>query len=197
MPISNFFIVRILNYIRKETDRSEDDIDTIRFSLEAILWELEKIIYMFLVFLIFGLHWHFLATLIVLMSIRPFTGGFHSSTQWGCLFWTLSGFAVAFFVLPPIIPISDITVILVGLFSVVATLIAAPVRSLQMEEIADKSKDKHKKYQAVIITIFWFVIIFVSQSYFLAVAAMWVIFLQNLQLLIEYYRRKSISDVVG
>ena len=194
MPISDFLIIRILNYIRQETKRDEDDVDMMRFSLEAILWEIEKIIYIFLIFLIFGLHWYFLATLIVLLSIRTFAGGFHASTPWRCFFWTLLGFGLAFFVLP-LLPTSDVMVVLVGLFSVVATLIAAPVRSLQMEEIADKSKDKYKKYTAITITIFWFVIIFISQSYFLAIAAMWVIFLQNTQLLIEYYRRKSMGTL--
>ena len=192
MPIANFLISKILNYIRQETQHNEDDIDTMRFSLESILWEIEKIIYIFVIFLIFGLHWHFLAALLVLTSIRSFAGGFHASTQWRCFFWTLLGFVLAFFVLP-LIPPSDVVVVLASLFAVGVTFIAAPLRSLQMEEIADKSKDKHKKYIAVIITIFWFVIIFLNQSYFLAIVAMWVIFLQNLQLLIEYYRRKSMD----
>jgi len=38
-----FFIPRLLDYLRRETEYDEDDIDMMRYSLEAILWEIEKI----------------------------------------------------------------------------------------------------------------------------------------------------------
>ena len=94
----------------------------------------------------------------------------------------------------PLIPINTTIVILAGLFSVLVTLTAAPVRSLQMEKIADKSKDKRKKYIVTVITIIWFFIIFLGvfldRNLFLTEVIMWTIFLQNVQLLIEYLRRK-------
>ena len=187
MPIANFFIVRILNHIRKETEHNEDEIDMMRFSLQAILWEIEKTIYLFLIFLALGFHWHFLACLVAIMTIRPTAGGFHSSTVWGCFFWTLLGFVLAFFVLP-LIPFKNITVALIGLYSIITTFIATPVRSKQMDQIADKSKDKQKKYKATIITIIWFIVIFFNQNFFLTQFVMWIIFLQNVQLFIEYLR---------
>jgi len=189
MPIANFFIIRILNHIRKETEYDEDDIDMMRYSLQAILWEIEKTIYLFLLFLALGFHWQFLACLVAIMTIRPTAGGFHSSTVWGCFFWTLLGFLLAFFVLP-LMPFNDITVILVGLASIITTFIATPVRSKQMDKIADKSKDKQKKYKATIITILWFIVIFFKQDFFLTPFVMWIIFLQNVQLMIEFVREK-------
>ena len=189
MPIANFFIRIILNRIRKETEYNEDEIDMMRFSLQAILWEIEKTIYMFLIFLALDFHWQFLACLVVIVTIRPTAGGFHSSTVWGCFFWTLFGCILAFFVLP-LIPFNEITVILVGLFSIMITFIATPVRSEQMDKIADKSKDRAKKYKATIITIAWFILIFILQSFYLIPFIMWIIFLQNVQLLIEYSRIK-------
>jgi len=188
MPIANFFIVRILNHIRKETEHNEDEIDMMRFSLQAILWEIEKTIYLFLIFLALGFHWHFLACLVAIMTIRPTAGGFHSSTVWGCFFWTLLGFVLAFFVLP-LIPLNNITVALIGLYSIITTFIATPVRSKQMEKIADKSKDKQKKYKATIITIIWFTLVFINQDFFLIESIMWIILLQNIQLITEYMRK--------
>ena len=189
MPIANFFIKRILNYIRRETDYDEDDIDLMRYSLEAILWEIEKAVYMFLIFLTLGLHWYFLASVAALLTVRFYAGGFHSSTTWGRFFWSLLGFALALLVLPAV-AINTAIVVLVAVFSVMATVAAAPVRSLQMEKIADKSKDKQKKYIVTTITIVWFLIIFLCQHLFLFEVIMWTIFLQNLQLLIEYIKRK-------
>ena len=189
MPIADFFIIRILNHIRKETEYDEDDIDMMRYSLQAILWEIEKTIYLFLLFLALGFQWHFLACLVAIMTIRPNAGGFHSSSVWGCFFWTLLGFVLALFVLP-LIPFSNITIILVSIFSILITFIATPVRSKQMERIADTSKDKNKKYKATIITIAWFVLIFTQQDFFLIESVMWIIFLQNVQLIIEYTRKE-------
>jgi len=160
-----------------------------RYSLQAILWEIEKIIYLFLIFLALGFHWQFLACLVAIMTIRPTAGGFHSSTVWGCFFWTLLGFLLAFFILP-LIPFNGVTVAFVGIASIIMTFIATPVRSKQMDRIADKSKDKQKKYKATIITIIWFVVIFFKQGFFLTQFVMWIIFLQNIQLLIEYLRIK-------
>jgi len=188
MPIANFLIVRLLERIRNVTEYDEDDIDMMRYSLQAILWEIEKTIYLFLIFVILGAHWQFLTAVVAIMTIRPTAGGFHSSTVWGCFFWTLFGLSMAIFVLP-LIPLEDITVILVGIFSLAVTFIATPVRSKQMESVADTSKDTKKKYKATVITIVWFILIFVSQYFFLTAVAMWVIFLQNVQLIIEYARK--------
>ena len=189
MPIANFFIVRILNQIRTETEYDEDDIDMMRFSLQAILWEVEKTLYLLLLFIILGFQWHFLACLAAIMTIRPTAGGFHSSTVWGCFFWTLFGFVLALFVLP-LIPLTNIIIILVAIVSIVITFIATPVRSKQMERIADPSKDTQKKYTATIITIAWFIFIFFVQDFFVIEAVMWIIFLQNVQLIIEYVRKE-------
>jgi len=189
MPIADFFIVRILNAIRRETEYDEDDIDMMRYSLQAILWEIEKTIYLAILFTWLGYGWHFLASIVAVMTIRPTAGGFHSSTVWGCFFWTLFGFVLAFFVLP-LIPLGNMTVILVGIFSILITYIATPVRSKQMERIADTSKDTQKKYKATIITIIWFIVIFMNQDFFLTEVVMWIIFLQNVQLIIEYMRKK-------
>ncbi|MCL1990809.1 MAG: accessory gene regulator B family protein [Defluviitaleaceae bacterium] len=192
MPIANFFIVRILNYIRVETDYDEDDVDMMRYSLQAILWEIEKTLYLLLLFIALGYQWHFFATLFALITIRPTAGGFHSSTVWGCFAWTLLGFVLAFFVLP-LIPFNQLTIGIVALFSIVVTFIGTPVRSKQMEKIADPSKDTQKKYKATLITTIWFMLIFfvpAVQNLFVIEAVMWIIFLQSLQLIIEYGRRE-------
>jgi len=116
MPISNFFIKKILNRIRNETEYNEEDIDMMRYTLQAILWEVEKTAYLFIIFLIFGAHWQFLTAIVAITTIRPTAGGFHSSSAWGCFFWTLFGLILAIFVLP-FIPLMTITIILVGIFT--------------------------------------------------------------------------------
>ena len=191
MPIANIFIPRILNKIRIETDYDEDDIDMMRYSLQAILWELEKTIYLIIIFTFAGLGWHFFAAMIAVLTIRPNAGGFHSSTVWGCFFWTLLGFFLALIALPHLIPTTNITILAVAIFSIPITYIASPLRSKQMERIADTSKDAHKKIKVTIITCIWFVVLFFYAQHPLATPVLWIIFLQNLQLGIEHIKRKT------
>lgn len=195
MPIADFFIVRILNYIRRETEHDEDEIDMMRYSLQAILWEIEKTIYLLIIFIVLGFGWEILAAMVSVMTIRPTAGGFHSSTVWGCFFWTLLGFSLALLVLPNI-PLVNVTVVAVGLFSLVTTYIATPTRSKQMRAIADTSKDGQKKIKATAITLLWFVVLFFNQGNFLAPAVLWIIFLQNLQLLIEFLKQKHEASIL-
>jgi accessory gene regulator B len=189
MPIADFFIIRILDSIRRETDYDEDDVDMMRYSLQAILWEIEKTIYLFIIFTLLSHQWQLLAAMFAVMTIRPYAGGFHSSTAWGCFWWTLFGFLLAIFALPHV-PLTNLLLLIVALFSIVTTFIATPIRTLQKERIADKSKDGKKKFKATIITIIWFIILFLNQTNALAPVVVWTIFLQNFQLLIEYLKRK-------
>jgi len=190
MPIANFFIVRILDYIRRETEHDEDDMDMMRYSLQAILWELEKTVYLAILFVSLGLGWHFLMVMVVLLTVRPDAGGFHSSTVWGCFCWTLLGFSLAIVVLPWLLPINSLFILLVGGFSLAITYIAAPLRSKQMERIAKKDKDKQKKITVTLVTFIWFLVLFRLQEHFLAPTVLWAIFLQNFQLWIEWLKRQ-------
>jgi Accessory gene regulator B. len=100
VPVSNFFIRRILDRIRLLDQYDEDDIDMMRYSLQAILWEIEKLIIIFLLFSLIGRHAYFLITLMALISIRVVAGGYHSQTPINCLLVTLFGFFLAIVVLP-------------------------------------------------------------------------------------------------
>ena len=148
MPIADFFILKLLNYFRRELNYDEDDMDMLRYSLQGILWEAEKIVYLSVIFIVLGLGWGFLVSCIAVMSVRSFSGGYHASTSWRCFFWMLLGFTLALLVLPHI-PLVGITVIVVGIFSLIITYIATPTRSEQMRAITDTSKDGRIKGSGV------------------------------------------------
>ena len=189
MPIANFFIRKILKAYKDLNYYDEDDVDIIRFGLEAFFWEIEKLVYLAVIFVLLGYGWQFLACTVAVMSVRPMAGGFHASTAWRCFWWTLLGFALAILVLP-FITLSHTLIVFLGVFSLVSTTIAAPLRSAQMEPIANKDKDKLKKTVAIIVTVIWFVVLFIYQEHFLATSVIWAMFLQNLQLIITWVRRK-------
>jgi len=64
-----------------------------------------------------------------------------------------------------------------------------------MERVVNRDKDKLKKTIAIIVTSIWFVLIFIHQEHVLAATAVWAIFLQNLQLIITWVRRKKILSL--
>lgn len=189
MPISNFFIVRILHQIRLLNHYDEDDIDMMRYSLQAILWEFEKLVYIFIIFAIMGRILYFLVALVALLTIRTTAGGFHSKTAWGCFIWTLFGFCLAILALP-LIPINHLLIGLLSIFCLGATLLAAPLRSLEKEAIQKKDKDKQKKLIACGITVVWLAGVMIYFSHPFASIILWTVVLQSLQLFIEHFRRK-------
>ena len=189
MPISNFFIPRILNWFQQGTDYSDDDIDDMRYVLRAFLWELEKTLYFTIIFLLLGLGWHIAVAMFAVLTIRPLSGGFHSDSPWRCFWWTLLGFVLAIIVFP-IIPMSILVFTLVAIFSIVIIFIGSPIHIEELESFVDKSKNQSKKIKATLITIIWFLILFFKLNHVLAPAVMWIIFLQAFQLGFEYLRRK-------
>lgn len=189
MPVSNFFISRILNRIRLLDQYDEDDIDMMRYSLQAILWEIEKIIIIFLLFTLMGRQDYFLITLTTLISIRVFAGGYHSQTAIRCLFITFIGFCLAIVILP-LITLNNIIILMLSGFSLFVTLLAAPIRTMEKEAIINKDKDTQKKVTAFVITLIWLILLFIYNMHTYAHSILWIIVLQNSQLLFEYIKRK-------
>ena len=194
MPISDFLIRKILNQIRSLNQYNEDDIDMMRYSLQSILWEIEKVIIIFLVFFLFGYQNYFLLTLIVLMSIRVLAGGYHSKTSLSCLLITFLGFFLAIIILPWI-PLNNLAIMVLSIFSLIVTLLAAPIRSIEKDAIQSKDRDSQKKITAFIITSIWLILIFFNKTNIYAFSALWIIVLQNAQLLFEYLRRREDKNV--
>jgi accessory gene regulator B len=191
MPISNILIYRILlKNIRDLNHYDEDDLDMIRYGLEAILWEIEKFIYLIIIFSFMGQGIPFLIILAILMSAKPFTGGLHVDSVWGCFFLTWLTFILALIILPYIVTINNNIIIITGIFSVTTTWLIAPVRTLKKERIAKKEKDPMYRILGTIITATWFIIFFFYQEHRLAAPSLWLLFIQNIQMIAVLWQRK-------
>jgi len=189
MPISNMLIKRLLKSIRKLDHYSDEDIDVARYGFEAVFWEVEKNLYFFLIFLLLGYSVEWLFSLAVIATVRFFAGGVHVKSVWGCFFLTLLSFIAPIFIFPTIIPTNNISVVSVGLFSLLMLILVAPLIPDNRKKLIDASKNPRKKLVAILITLIWFIFIFSHQHHTLASIAMWTIFLQNVQLFIALLRR--------
>jgi len=190
MPISDFFIPKILKRIDLLEMYDEDDLDMMRYSLQVILWEIEKIVYICIFFAIIGRVDVFFVTLAALMSIRTSTGGYHSKTSLGCLTISFIFFLLAIVCLPYLITLNTAGIIVVTGISLGITLVFAPIYSVEKERLRKKAGKKDTKWVAVVFTIGWAALAYFGKLGIYKDAALFIILIQNIQLLAEFGRRK-------
>lgn len=194
MPISNFFIPKILKKITALGMYDEDDIDMMRYSLQAILWEIEKLIYLCIIFACFQKLDYFLITAVALLTIRTSAGGYHSRSSWGCFAVTFIAFLMAILLLPAVLPINGMLLLAISAIALGITLLLAPIYSEQKEALLKNKGTGNKKWIAVAFTLIWLALIFFNKIYVYRDAVLYIILLQNLQLLFEYLRRTKMRN---
>lgn len=189
MAFSNKPIEKVIMEINNLGEFSEAKINTMRYVARTYVGEIEKFIIMLTGFWLLSHQVHYLLAAFAVMTVRPIGGGFHGKTTLSCLLWTSFGFLLAIFGLPYLISLNGVVIIIAAIFSILTSVMIAPLRSEQHEKRADVTKDKNKKITLFIINSVWFSLIFLNQDHALAPAVMWILFLQSFQLLAEYIRR--------
>lgn len=168
---------------------SDAKVDTMRYVARCMVGEVEKFIIMLAIFWLFSYQNHYLIASLVLLTVRPTAGGFHSNSALGCLLWTMSGFALSILAFPKLIPLNTITLFIVAMFCIIVNVMIAPLMSKQHEKRLDVTKNKRKKIILVLIHLLWFSLVFLASDYGVAPGIMWILFFQSCQLLVEYVRR--------
>ncbi len=184
----------VFKYIVKDLCLSEDDQMKLRYSLSVLIGDSSKLVLIYLFFLAFNYQIDYLMSLLVLSIIRLFTGGLHFKTYAGCLLFSL-GFFSASISLTHVVILPDIGLMSVGLLSLLAIAVFSPVTS---KNRPNYSREKRLQFRligcaAVIFHLIGFMAI-KNNPYF--TIAIWVIFLQAIQLMIAKgveHREKEIS----
>jgi accessory gene regulator B len=187
MPISNQLIVFLINKIEQLNTYSQDDISKIKYSLQSIFYEIEKIIIIGVIFVLLHRVDYYFITLVVLLSIRMNSGGFHNKTVWGCLLFTFLMFFTAINIFPSLYIHIHIQY-LIATISLFITILLSPVLSLQKQNIFKGSTTKKKILSSVITTLWLMIFFYINNRY--TVAVLGIILLQNCQLLYEYLKRR-------
>ena len=191
MPIIGVSLHCFLNHLRKKGDYTEDELEVIEYYYLARLGDVEKFLWISVIFAFISIQALpiLLVTSVLVLSVRQLSGGFHSRSTWGCFAWTLLAFLLAIFVLP-LLEINGVGVTVISVFSVSTAYRCSPIRSADREPYIDKRQDKKLKYMATTLTALWLAPAFFYPNHVLIAPVMWAVFLQNVQLLIEYYKRK-------
>lgn len=187
MPISNQLINYFINKIEQLNTYSQDDMSKIKYSLQSIFYEFEKMAIIFCVFFLLDQADYYLITLMVLLSIRINAGGFHNKTNLGCLFFTFSMFFIAINIFPNL-QLNTLMKYILAIGAVLTPIFLAPIFSIEKQSIYRGNTLKNKILSSI-FTIFWLMIFFYKNNIY-AIPVLGIIVLQNLQLLFEFIRRK-------
>lgn len=164
-----------------------EELEQIQYALTTILNETFKIIILVILFTVFGNLNYLLFSMIILLSIRLFSGGLHAKTLLGCLIWTILFFILTSIIAPVLPRFSPSIYYILSLLSAVVILIQTPYPNLK-RPIKKKKRKQYLKILAISFSTFWIYILlfYIHNSSYLNCGIATII-LQSLQLI--YIRR--------
>jgi hypothetical protein len=211
MPITFVIVTLFMNQARKSEAVAATDIDLefVEYGMTNKIWEMEKFLYCCLIFYFmpFLNLYYYLAGICLFLMVKPSTGGLHVQdikigplklpAVWHCFTWTLLTFIAGTYLLPRFLSINNLGVTLIAIFCITVTFLISPVRNAAEEELADKTKDKQKKWTATIVTTCLFALFISYDSLFNGrfilptIVPVWLLFINNVQMLIVIYNKRE------
>ena len=162
---------------------SEFDKERIRYSMNMLLNEAEKIVVLVLQFGVVGQLDMFVLSFMVLMSLRAFVGGMHFTKRWQCFLFTLLFFVVVI-VSSKIVLINQVTRLLIGGLALINIVFCAPLPSRHRILVLERGRDILRK--RAVITMFIWIVVSVMLSEKLSNVIVWTITMQQFEIL--YYQ---------
>jgi len=161
---------------------SHEELRKMKYGMEVIFDELVKIIILLILFTVLNRLKYFLFSLVILSTIRCFSGGLHFQKNLSCLLFSIIFFTASTcegvyeFIGSANLsyPAMTISILTIGMFS--------PITSIN-RRIKDKRRMRLLKFTAILITIFWaYILLFKTWDPALAACGMVTIILQAFQL---------------
>lgn len=178
--------VNVLTYnLYKNTDIPHKNIRIMRYGIYALYSELAKVVMLMLFFGFIGKLNEFLFALVVLMLIRPYSGGLHFNSFMGCFIFTFGFFILNIAILPSLSYINNPSIYIAFLpISSLIIFLCSPMPSIHRPISNEKIKKKYK-YMATSFTVaIYLTLLLIDISPILKAIGLWTIILQAIQLLI-------------
>lgn len=139
-------------FANQQKDYSVEQCERMLYALNVILSEMEKMIALCLIALIFGVFNYFLLAVVVVLSLRVTMGGMHRKTFWGCFLFSLCFFSSVIVLSKYVIAGWKVTnLILYGIY-VIYIYFRAPIPSATRPVFSVQRKKRLKVYAFVVIT---------------------------------------------
>lgn len=150
---------KLTSYIENNSDiKSNDDLEKINYSLQAILNEVFKIIVLTILFLLLGKINYFFFSMVILFSIRIFSGGYHADTTIKCLLWTILFFLITSLIAPTLPKLSILIYSSISFLSIIITYIRSPYPNSK-RPVKNKKRRWYFKLISTFFVIFWITIL--------------------------------------
>lgn len=147
--------MKVTNYIKINSDiKDEDKLAEINYALQSIFNEALKIITLVILFLILGTLNYFLFSLGILISIRTFAGGYHSSTTLRCLLFSMLFFLITSWLGPELPKLNIFISYLISILSIALVILNAPFPN-KKRPIKNKKRRFTLKITSIFFTVFW------------------------------------------
>ncbi len=159
---------------------SDYEIAKIRYAVICVLSESSKFLFMLLIFSLMGRTKEFLVALIVLLSIRNFTGGIHLNHYISCLCFSI-GFLALIFLFASAFRIPEPMQALVMEIGIVLVYWIEPISSDRRPEPSKKQKFNYKII-ACFVLLFYICLFLFTEKLPYQNLIFWVIFFQIMQL---------------
>src|SRR5699024_4071763 len=173
---------KLHKYFEKEFNLSELDSIKLKYSLEIIFNDLSKFCILLALFLILGTTTDFMYSSLVLLMIRPFTGGLHFETYSGCLIFSGFFFYVSIF-LKNHITLNSVIIIIFFILSLLIITLFAPIAHESRPSYSLKKRRQFKLISIIFVSIHFCLYFFTNKNpYF--INSICVLTLQSMQILI-------------
>jgi accessory gene regulator B len=150
---------KLTSYIENNSDiKNNDDLEKINYSLQAILNETFKIIVLTILFLLLGKINYFFFSMIILFSIRIFSGGYHADTTIKCLLWTTLFFLITSLIAPMLPKLNILIYNTISFLSIMIIYIRTPYPNSK-RPIKNKKRRWHLKLISTFFITFWVTIL--------------------------------------
>lgn len=185
---------KLHKYFEDEFNLSELDSIKLKYSLEIIYNDLSKFLILLIIFSILGKTVDFIFSSLILLMIRPFTGGLHFTTYKGCIIFSGIFFYLSI-LLKNNISLNSTIVIISLIFSLLVIILFAPITHKSRPKYS-KEKKRQFKLISIIFILFHFALYYLINKNPYFINSIWVLTLQSFQILIakgvrNYDERKS------
>lgn len=179
----------LINYITLNCEISQEQQNIIKYALNAIINELLKFIFLLCIFLITHRINFFLFSLIILTTIRTFSGGLHFETFIGCLIFTTIFFILTCLVFTVIPRLPNLTYYFVSIFSFFVICVKSPCPSVKRPIMNTKKRQKLKLLSSFFTIIWLYVLSCCIKDVSLFNCGISTILFQAIQLILERKER--------
>ena len=180
----NKLAFKLTCYIEKSSEFNKlEELEQIQYALTTILNEVFKIIILIILFGVIGNLNYLLFSMIILLSIRFFSGGLHAKTLLGCLMWTTLFFTLTSIIAPLVPKLNTSIYYILSLLNLVVIILQAPYPNPR-RPIKRKKRRQYLKILAISFSLFWtYILLFYINNLNYLNCGMATILLQSAQLI--------------